>query len=76
MPRKMPATSPITDATNPTTNASSTTDHTTCRPVAPMARNNPSSRVRCATRIANVLKMMNAPTTTPIAANPRSAYVK
>ena len=38
---------------------------TTWRPLAPMARSSPSSRVRCATRIVNVLKMMNAPTTRP-----------
>ena len=36
----------------------------------------PSSRVRWATRIVKVLKMMKAPTTTPIAAKPSSASVK
>ena len=75
-PRAMPASNPSADATTPTRKASSTTDRTTCPPVAPIARSSPSSRVRCATRIVKVLKMMNAPTTTPMAAKPRSASVK
>ena len=70
IPSPMPATRPSADADQPTTNASSTTDHTTWPPVAPIARSSPSSRVRWVTRIVKVLKMMNAPTTTPIAANP------
>ena len=41
-----------------------------------MARSRPSSRVRWATRIVKVLKMMKAPTTTPMAAKPSSASVK
>ncbi len=68
-----PAARPSPAATTPTIAASSTTDHSTCDRLAPRARSKPSSRVRCAMRIANVLKMMNEPTTSPIAANPTSA---
>ncbi len=38
---RCPTTNPIADATIPTTNASSTTDRTTCLPVAPIARSKP-----------------------------------
>ena len=34
-----------------------------CLRVAPIVRSRPNSRVRCATVIEKVLKMMNAPTT-------------
>ena len=57
-----PAASPITDAMMPTTTASSSTEPSTCRLLAPSARSRPFSRVRCATVIENVLKIMNAPT--------------
>ncbi len=73
--RPMPTASPISAATKPTSAASRMTATITCRPLAPMARSSPNSRVRCATRIANVLKMMKAPTTRPIAANPSSSWV-
>ena len=64
----MPATNPTVDATRPTSTASNSTDPSTWRCPAPMARSSASSRLRCATMIENVLKMMNEPTssaTTP-----------
>ena len=63
----IPATTPTTEATSPTTSASTTTE------VEHLARGwrrapaaSASSRVRCATMIENVLKMMNAPTNSAI----------
>ena len=41
----------------------------TCRRDAPIVRSSANSRVRCATVIENVLKMMNAPTKSAIPAN-------
>ena len=76
MARAKPAASPITDAINPTITASASTERRTCAPLAPSARNSPSSRVRCDTRIWNVLKMMNAPTNSAITANTSSAMLK
>ncbi len=38
------------------------TEPTTCARVAPSVRSSPNSRVRWATVIEKVLKMMNAPT--------------
>ena len=72
---RRPSPTPITDDTRPTTADSARTATTTWRPLAPIARNSPSSRVRCATRIENVLKMMKAATTSPIAAKPSSSWV-
>ncbi len=57
----IPATNPSAEATNPVTNASRTTDVRTWRRLAPIARSSAISRVRWATMIENVLKMMNAP---------------
>ena len=57
-----PARRPITDASTPTTSASIRTEASTCRRVAPSARSSPFCRVRCATVIEKVLKIMNAPT--------------
>ena len=71
-----PSSTPAADASAPTTPASTTTDVMTCRRDAPMARSNPSSWVRWVTRIVKVLKMMNAPTTTPSAAKPSSRPVR
>ena len=65
----MPAATPTADASVPTTSASSSTERRTCRALAPMARSSASSRVRCATRIVNVLLMMNAPTSSATTAN-------
>ena len=73
--RRTPNASPAIDATMPTTAASTTTDPTIWRRLAPIARRRPSSRVRWATRIVKVLKMMNAATTMPMAAKPRSTPV-
>ena len=58
-----PSPRPIVEPSSPSTNASSCTDQVTCRREAPRARSSASSRLRCATRIENVLTMMNAPTT-------------
>ncbi len=60
--RAMPNARPTVDATMPTMNDSPRTAAITCRRLAPMARSNASSRVRCATSIVNVFKMMNRPT--------------
>ena len=43
----------------------------TCRLEAPIARNRASSRLRCATRIENVLMIRNVPTTIATPANTR-----
>ena len=48
----------------------------TCRRLAPSARSSASSRVRWATMIENVLKMMNAPTNSAMNANTSSAVRK
>ena len=72
----IPAMRPNTDASNPVTNASTTTEVMTCPRLAPSARSNASSRVRCATMIENVLKMMNAPTNSAMNANTSSAVRK
>ncbi len=50
----------------PTASASSMTDRETCRRLAPTVRSNAISRVRWATSIEKVLRMMNAPTKTAI----------
>ncbi len=60
--RPMPATNPMVEATRPTITASNSTEPRTWRWPAPMARSSASSRLRCATTIENVLKMMNEPT--------------
>ena len=72
----MPAMRPSADAINPVTNASTTTEVMTCRRLAPIARSSASSRVRCATMIENVLKMMNAPTNSAMNAKTSSAVRK
>ena len=64
----IPAASPIADARPPTTTASISTERVTWPLLAPSARIRASSRVRCATRIENVLKMMKAPTNSATAA--------
>ncbi len=71
-----PSTRPTADANAPTAAASATTDRITCPLRAPSARRSPSSRVRCETRIVNVLKMMNAPTNTPSDAKPSNASLR
>ena len=72
----IPASNPIADATRPITNASITTEDSTCRRLAPIARRSASSRVRCATMIENVLKMMKAPTNSAMKAKTSSAVRK
>ncbi|GAA3444772.1 hypothetical protein GCM10018955_42100 [Planomonospora venezuelensis] len=54
-PRPRPASRPSTDAIRPTTADSSRTEPNTCLRVAPMQRSSAISRVRCATRMLNVL---------------------
>ena len=63
----------MTEDTTPITKASTRTEVITCRPLAPSARNSANSRVRCATMMANVLKMMNAPTNSETKAKTRNA---
>ena len=72
----IPARRPRADATKPVTNASTTTDVMTCRRLAPIARSSAISRVRCATMIENVLKMMNAPTNSAMNAKTSRAVRK
>ncbi len=72
----IPATIPRTEANSPTANASTITDVSTCRRLAPSVRSRASSRVRWATMIENVLKMMNAPTNSAMNANTSSAVRK
>ena len=74
--RPTPASNPMIDATSPSSVASTRTDPRTWRRLAPMARSRASSRVRWATRIENVLKMMKAPTTTAITPNTTSRIRK
>ncbi len=69
----IPTSTPTIEDTTPITKASITTEVITWRPLAPSARNSASSRVRCATMIENVLKMMNAPTNRATNANTRNA---
>ena len=71
-----PRTMPAAEATMPTSRASVSTEPMSWVRLAPMARSRPSSRVRWATRIENVLKMMKAPTSRATAANMRRAVVR
>ncbi len=57
-----PANSPTSDAPRPITRASTSTEPSTWRRKPPTIRSSPSSRVRWATVIESVLKMVNAPT--------------
>ena len=70
---RKPPSSPTRDAPKPTTSASPSTLASTWRRVAPSVRSSASSRERWATVIENVLKMMNAPTSTATPANASSA---
>ena len=63
-----PAASPITDAMMPTATASASTDARTWRLLAPSALSRPFSLVRCATVMKNVLKIINAPTSSAMTA--------
>ena len=72
----MPAAMPSADPTRPITSASVMTEVSTCRRLAPTARNSASSLPRWATMIENVLKMMNAPTNSAMAANTSRAIRK
>ena len=64
----IPAASPMAEAMTPTATASAITEPSTWRLLAPSARSRPFSRVRCATVIENVLKIMNAPTSSAMTA--------
>ncbi len=57
-----PAARPIVAPPRPSITPSTTTEASSCERVAPSVRSRPNSRVRCATVIENVLKMMKAPT--------------
>ena len=67
---------PRMEAITPVTAASAMTDVRTCDALAPSALSSPSSRVRWATRIENVLKMMNVPTNSATPANTSRAMLK
>ena len=66
--RSTPRPSPMVEPSTPSTKASISTDRVTWRLVAPSARSSASSRLRCATRIENVLTIRNAPTTSEMPA--------
>ena len=70
---RKPHSRPTSEARKPITSASPSTLRSTCRLVAPSVRSSASSRERWATVIENVLKMMNAPTSTATPANASSA---
>ena len=71
-----PSTRPSPDAPTPMTSASSATAPRICPRVAPRVRSRANSRVRSATVIVNVLKMMNAPTSSAAPANASRAGVR
>ena len=60
----------------PSTTASAATAKSTCRRVAPMERSSANSRLRWATEIEKVLKMMKAPTSRAAPEKARSAGVR
>jgi hypothetical protein len=59
---RMPTPNPSRDAMSPVIAASTRTELMTCARVAPRARSSASSRVRCATRMLNVLMIRKLPT--------------
>ena len=61
--RRIPPNNPITAPMTPSSRPSSTTERMICAREAPSVRSRPNSRVRWATVMEKVLKMMNAPTT-------------
>ena len=63
-----PAAKPSAEATTPTTKRLGGHRRTTCRRDAPIARSSADSRVRWATRIENVLWMLNVATTSAMPA--------
>jgi hypothetical protein len=74
--KPIPSTMPRIDASRPITVASSSTERSTCRRLAPSVRRIANSRVRWATVIENVLKMMKAPTSTAVNANASRSGVR
>ena len=72
----MPTTIPASDASRPITSASISTERSTCRRLAPIVRSRANSRLRWATVIENVLKMMKAPANTVAPANASSSGVR
>ena len=66
--RPYPTASPTMEATAPIVSASTTTEASTWRRDAPMARSSADSRLRWAMRIENVLLMLNAATTSAMPA--------
>ena len=74
--KPIPARIPSPDARAPIASASLTTTPSTCRRVAPSARSIANSRIRWATVIEKVLKMMNAPTRIAAPASASSAGVR
>ena len=74
--KPMPTTIPASDASRPITSASISTERSTCRRLAPIVRSRANSRLRWATVIENVLKMMKAPANTVAPANASSSGVR
>ena len=68
-----PPNRPSTEASTPIASASASTEPSTWRRWAPTIRSSPSSRVRWATVIESVLKMVNAPTRIATPPNTSSA---
>ena len=73
---RTPKSSPKTDARRPTTSDSPSTDSRTWRPLAPIARSRAISRIRWATMIENVLKMMKQHTNSAMRAKIVNAVLK
>lgn len=73
--RPMPLSSPSVEPARPSSSASVSTERRTCRRSAPSARISPSSRVRCAMSIENVLTIRKMPTSTAIPAKPSITYL-
>ena len=67
----MPTPSPSTAPTSPTPNDSAISERTICPRVAPSARSSASSRLRWATSMENVLRMMKLPTNSAMPAKTR-----
>ncbi len=73
---RTPSPRPTSEATRPRRPASTSTERNTWRRLAPTIRRSASSRVRCPTRIENVLKMVNPPTNREMKAKTSSAVEK
>ncbi len=71
-----PSSRPRIEPSRPTSRPSSSTDRITWPREAPSVRSSANSRIRCATVIEKVLKMMNAPTNSAMPPKISSAVVR